>query len=736
MGTVYEAWQRSLQRVVALKVLARHVSATPKAIVRFQREAQAAAKLHHTNIVPIFAQAETGGVYYYAMEYIEGSSLNQMIAGLRQGTAACDSTVDLAETVALPPRGELDGPPAGGSTGSPSASGSGATFHAVSDTPSLATIASAEHFRNVAVHMADIADALDYAHQRGVIHRDIKPHNLLVGGDGRMRISDFGLARLAEQPGVTVTGEVLGSPLYMSPEQINGDPENVDHRADIYSLGATIYEWLTLSPPFPGETRERVISKILSSEASPPRTHNAAIPLDLETICMKAIERNRERRYQTAAELRDDLRRFLLSQPIVARRLGLGGRAVRLVRRHQLASLGAAAAVIALSLTWALFAKQRQKTEVVTQARESEATILYFLTQPDFVNQLPLELRGTLKMAQAAMPVVQEMVQSQPASALLGTLTANESSGEPPVGSPAALGRRLALEFYESAAGADWPPAPSDDENIAHLHEAVRHWRDGQRETATALLAAYLEVRPTDFNARQLHALLCAQLGRYEEMTLEAEQLLSVNSLVPHGYMWRGLALLLLGQGDKTLEDVHRAVALNGRSPWVRLLHGLASIQTGRAGEALPSFDEVLRTSPDSATARLGRAIARLGVGRYVEAMSDATDAIRTEPGSADAYTIRGDCFMALGDYAAAASDFQQAMSLAGRTRALGLRFVAALLQRQGAPTGVQPGVEDAAGARPQPNPADAEEDGSGGAILDWFSRKIWPRSSGSSDKP
>src|SRR3990172_2399545 len=305
------------------------------------------------------------------MEFIEGDGLNAIIAKLRNNQAMEASTVDLAETVALAPGDGGASQSAVEQRPGASAGASGAVLVA----PDSAIQTSTEVFHNIAWHLADVADALDYAHQRGVIHRDIKPHNLLLGVDGRMQISDFGLARLAEQPGVTITGELIGSPLYMSPEQITGNPDDVDHRADIYSLGATMYEWLTLRPPYPGETRERVIGMILSSEPAPLRSLDAAIPLDLETICLKAIERNRERRYQTAAEMRDDLRRFLASCPIVARRTGLAARVVKFVGRHELASLGAVAAVIALSLGWALYMKKQtvqQQTAAAVQAKESE----------------------------------------------------------------------------------------------------------------------------------------------------------------------------------------------------------------------------------------------------------------------------------------------------------------------------------------------------------------------------
>jgi serine/threonine protein kinase/tetratricopeptide (TPR) repeat protein len=723
MGTVYEAWQRSLQRVVAVKVLERHVSATAKAVVRFQREAQAAAKLHHTHIVPIYAQAETDGVYYYAMEFIEGCGLNAIIADLR-GTASPDaSTVDLTETVALTPsreavirtRSASDGPPLLGD-----------------QDPALALgvrIMTAEDFNYIASHLADVADALDYAHQRGVIHRDIKPHNLLLGVDGRMRISDFGLARLAEQPGVTITGEVIGSPLYMSPEQISGNPENVDHRADIYSLGATMYEWLTLRPPYPGETRERVISMILSSEPAALRSLNAAVPLDLETICLKAVERNRERRYQTAAEMRDDLRRYLASRPIVAKRTGIALRAAKFVGRHQLTSLAAVAAVIALSLSWALHVKQqtvRQQTAVAVQAKESEDLVL------DLISRLPLELRGPLRMAEAAVPMAKGMLQSEQAESIWGGANGADASASS-VGTPAALARRAAGELYKTVALPNWPASPSagEDEAATHLKEAVERSLAGHAEEALKLLDTYLEVKPDDFEARQLHTVLCGQVGRYDRMAGDADWLLALRGQAPNGFLWRGLALLLLDQVDRSLEDLSQASAMDRGSAWAKALRGLALVQLGRALEALPYFEEVLNGSPGSVVARLGRAMANAAVGRHQDAVADATEVIRVEPNNADALTIRGDCYLSLADFAAAASDFQRAMSIAGRTPALGIKYLSAVLQQRHFAE-IKNAQPDAKG-----DPAaDPDEGSSRGPLLDWFSRKVRPRTGGRGGNP
>ena len=147
--------------------------------------------------------------------------------------------------------------------------------------------------------VAEVADALDYAHNEGVIHRDIKPSNLLLAPDGRLSVNDFGLARLLEQPGMTMTGEFVGTPLYMSPEQITAGRAPLDRRTDIYSLGATLYELLTLQPPFAAERRDQVIAQIMHKEPRPPRKVNRRVPVDLETICLKALEKDPDRRYQT-----------------------------------------------------------------------------------------------------------------------------------------------------------------------------------------------------------------------------------------------------------------------------------------------------------------------------------------------------------------------------------------------------------------------------------------------------
>ena len=309
MGVVYEARQVSLNRKVALKVLSGGWGLTPKAVQRFRREAEAAAKLHHTNIVPVYATGEHGGSHFYAMELIEGPSLDRVVRDMRAdtGTAAASDAVSKEEGRHSRTGSSLQGEGASGSTSrlNSSSLGSGSGY-----------------FDTVARMMAEVADALEYAHREGVVHRDMKPSNLLLSPAGRLSINDFGLARILEQPGMTTTGEFVGTPAYMSPEQIAAGRTPLDHRSDIYSLGATLYELLTLQPPFTGGQRDQLLAQILHKEPKSPRKINARVPVDLETICLKALEKDPDRRYQSAGAMADDLRRHVNRFAISARRTG------------------------------------------------------------------------------------------------------------------------------------------------------------------------------------------------------------------------------------------------------------------------------------------------------------------------------------------------------------------------------------------------------------------------------
>jgi serine/threonine protein kinase len=308
MGIVYEAEQLSLGRRVALKVLPFAATMDSRHLQRFQNEARAAASLEHPHIVPVYGVGCERGVHYYAMKFIEGQSLAQVIDELRnakethhKGTKDTKKNQDTA----------------------------------VSSLCSLCLCGSNDFYKSIAELGIQAAEALEHAHSLGIVHRDIKPANLMIDGRSALWITDFGLARTAADAGLTMTGDVLGTLRYMSPEQALAKHGLVDHRTDIYSLGVTLYELLTGRPAVEGKDREEILNRITLEESKPPRSFDASIPLDLETIVLKAMAKSPSDRYITARELADDLKRFQEARPIQARRPTIFQRTLKWGRRHR-----------------------------------------------------------------------------------------------------------------------------------------------------------------------------------------------------------------------------------------------------------------------------------------------------------------------------------------------------------------------------------------------------------------
>jgi serine/threonine protein kinase len=369
MGIVYEAEQVSLGRHVALKVLPFAASIDPRQRQRFQVEAQAAAHLHHPHIVPIFAVGCDQGVHYYAMQFIEGRSLSAVIRELRM------LQEQEASKVAEPAQArEKPMHPATPASSSGVADSDSPTVDLPTATPppetpsgfpdSGTSYRSRAFVRTVAQLGVQAAEALDHAHGLGVLHRDIKPSNLMVDPRGDLWITDFGLARFQDEDGLTRTGDLVGTLRYMSPEQALAKKVVVDHRTDIYSLGITLYELLTLRAAFDGKDRQELLRQITHDDPTAPRKVNPAIPRDLETIIQKAMEKEPAHRYGSARELADDLQRFLGDKPIQARRPTALEHIAKWARRHKTV-VGTAtialllASVVAVLLVW----NEKQKTD-------------------------------------------------------------------------------------------------------------------------------------------------------------------------------------------------------------------------------------------------------------------------------------------------------------------------------------------------------------------------------------
>jgi WD40 repeat protein/serine/threonine protein kinase len=393
MGIVYEAEQISLRRRVALKVLPFAATLDTKQLQRFKTEAQAAAHLQHQNIVPVYAVGCDRGVHYYAMQFIDGQSLAALIRELRHQTrrepvnetgpqsAAGSMARELTSGRCVPARSAHAEPQPTGPYSSSVSSLEAPACEEATPQAALSTEHSTESsafFQTVARLGVQAAEALEHTHQFGVLHRDIKPANLLVDARGNLWITDFGLAHCQSETGLTLTGDLVGTLRYMSPEQALAKRVLVDHRTDIYSLGVTLYELVTLEHAFEGTDRQELLHQIAFEEPRPPRRLNKSIPVELETIVLKAMQKNPAERYATAQEFADDLRRFLEDKPIRARRTTLAQHALRWCRRNKsLTVVGSVAAVALAGLAAGVafeesIRSEKKQTEIAKQWAEEE----------------------------------------------------------------------------------------------------------------------------------------------------------------------------------------------------------------------------------------------------------------------------------------------------------------------------------------------------------------------------
>ena len=359
MGTVFRARQTSLNRLVALKLISAGALATEELVKRFKAEAESAASLTHPNIVPIHEIGQHEGQHYFSMGLIEGGSLAEKLRklhrphpkpGSRQGDEA-DGTV--ART----------GPP-----------------------PHVGGYAPLS-LRDSAQLLITIARAVHYAHQRGVLHRDLKPGNILLDDKGQPHLTDFGLAKLIEkESALTHTNAVMGTPAYMSPEQARGESKDVTTATDVYGLGAVFYETLTGSPPFGGGTSMETIRQVIDQEPRRPSILNPKVDRDLETICLKCLEKEPQRRYTSAEAFADDLERWLRDEPILARRATLFERATKWARRQPVL----AAAVVLLHVVLLLgiggvFWQWRRADHASRETSQSNDQLRRALDQMDYI---------------------------------------------------------------------------------------------------------------------------------------------------------------------------------------------------------------------------------------------------------------------------------------------------------------------------------------------------------------
>ena len=370
MGVVYEARQETLGRRVALKVLPARSMLDPRFAERFRIEAQAAARLQHPHIVPVIGLGEDAGIHYFTMQFIDGSGLDEILEETQELVEAGE---DLSLSESAPAAVRLFTTDIGdGSSSGSSPDGQGEAPSSTSPSPPSSRAGRRRYHRNVARIGLQAADALAYAHAHGVLHRDVKPSNILLDRGGHAWITDFGLCRDGGSEGVTQTGDLIGTLRYMAPECFEGA---YDVRGDVYGLGLTLYEMLALGPAFDAAERATLVRRI--TQGAPPRlaARNPHVPADLATIVQKAIAPDRAVRYPTAEALASDLRAYLEGRPIAARAPSLAYLVRAAVRRNRPLAAAVLIGVLALIASSAFYVQRLKDKETRVRMRLYVASI-------------------------------------------------------------------------------------------------------------------------------------------------------------------------------------------------------------------------------------------------------------------------------------------------------------------------------------------------------------------------
>ncbi|MDJ0975428.1 MAG: serine/threonine-protein kinase, partial [Planctomycetota bacterium] len=366
MGVVYEAMQETLDRRVALKMLPSNLTKDPRFLERFRLEARAAGRLQHKNVVPVIGIGEHDGIHYFAMQYIEGRGLDELVADVRDrvqphdadGTPDDDALVDRLLGAEL--REGSD----------PSVSTSGAAWSA----PAARAVSELTRtwFDNAARLVLQASEGVAAAHARGILHRDIKPSNLMVDTTGKLWITDFGLCKEEGSNDLTRPGDMLGTLRYMPPERLAGES---DVQGDIYGLGVTLYELLTLRHAYPGDDHAQLLASIANESPPRPRSLESRVPPDLEAIVLKATARDRKLRYATAEALAADLRAYLEGRPIAARPPSFAYHLRSAIRRHRALSATILVAFVALVASTAYYVTTLQSKEAATRFQSYVAIV-------------------------------------------------------------------------------------------------------------------------------------------------------------------------------------------------------------------------------------------------------------------------------------------------------------------------------------------------------------------------
>jgi serine/threonine-protein kinase len=652
VGVVYKAWHQRLNRAVALKMLLAGPCARPQELERFLREAQTVAGLRHANIVHVHEAGDVDGRSYFTMEYVEGGSLASTLAGNPQPAAQAAALV------------------------------------------------------------ATLAEAVEVAHQSGVVHRDLKPANVLLTADGTPKITDFGLARRLESgDGLTLSGVPMGTPSYMAPEQAEGKPREIGPAADIYALGAIFYETLTGRTPFRADTATETLRQVISQEPAPPSRLNSAVPRDAQTICLKCLQKDPRRRYASAAALAEDLHRFGRNEPIVARPVGLLERALKWTARNPTgaALVLTAVALIGLAIggaVWLVGQRAERRAELRSEVAIAAAQALSLGKRFHFgeARELLREARHRLgpegiddvrrKADQAwdDLALAQELDTARLRAATLSAGPAIERLYEEPFAN-AALGRpgddcvAVAARVRGSAvreeivaALDDWASLTQDHARRAWLLEVARRadpnpLRDRLRQPElwndAPALTKLVEDLPADHDqmaqlSPQLLTAVCRHLLRAGGG--DALPLLSAAQTHYPQDFWLNYelayALQAAEERDEALSYCRAALALRPKAGAVHNNLGVILLGKRRLDQAIDHFEQAIGLDPKLAAAHVNLGNALRAKGQLDEAIGHFEQATRIDPDFFLPHANLGLALYEKGQVDAAISQLQQALEL------------------------------------------------------------------------